>query len=120
MLIITLLSLLWKRLKLTFLLDEAKILEKVPHRRLKLKLECHELTKEVIDGVQAFLTDRTQSVKSGVPLGTCLGPTLFNILYVMPLITQKIIQHSIQMSPSLQGWPILLKHEPINRNTWIA
>ena len=89
MLIITLLSLLWKRLKSTFLLDEAKILEKVPHRRLKLKLECHELTKEVIDGVQAFFTDRTQSVKSGVPQGTRFGPAFLTLILRMPLIAQK-------------------------------
>ncbi len=71
--------------KLTIVLDFAKAFDKVPHKRLTLKLKYYGISGPILHWITAFLTKRTQRVldgsssdtvpvSSGGPQGTVLDP----------------------------------------------
>ena len=73
-------------------LDFSKAFDKVPHKRLCMKLEHYGIRGSALLWLENFLSDRTQQVildgchsnilpvTSGVPQGTVLAPLLF-VLY---------------------------------------
>ena len=86
-------------------LDFKKAFDKVPHRRLLVKLQGYGIQGKVLDWIQEFLTEWKQrvvinesesewsDVTSGIPHGRFLGPTLF-LVYIndMPDVINALIK----------------------------
>jgi hypothetical protein len=82
-------------------MDFAKAFDKVPHCRLLYKLQYHGIQETTLLWIEAFLSDRTQTVvvsgmssnivpfTSGVPQGTVLGPIVF-LIYIKYLSHSKL------------------------------
>ena len=103
-------------------LDFSKAFDKVPHQRLITKLKAHGIGDTVANWVKGWLTDREQRVtikgkqspwlpvKSGVPQGSVLGPTLF-VVYIND-IDDNICSHILKFADDTKiSDPLQLKNK---------
>ena len=124
------------------MLDLSKAFDRVSHKLLLSKLLNHGLSKDTVDWFSSYLSDRTQSVilgnkissaesvKSGVPQGSVLGPLLFliymndissHILYAKRLLFADDLQIYLQIPKKDYNLGIsLLQNDLKNIETWAS
>ena len=111
------------------ILDLSKAFDKVPHKRLTIKLDYYGIRGNLLTWIQSFLENRTQlvvveghyssltTVTLDVPQGTVLGPTLF-LLYINDISADILSQLRLFADDCLICRPIYSNedHERLQRD----
>ena len=111
------------------ILDLSMAFDKVPHKRLAIKLDYYGIRGNLLTWIQSFLENRTQlvvveghyssltTVTLGVPQGTVLGPTLF-LVYINDISADILSQLRLFADDCLVYRPIYSNkdHERLQRD----
>src|SRR5664279_3605844 len=115
-------------------LDFQKAFDKVPHKRLMLKIRSLGITDTIYEWIKDWLKDRVQrvvllgsssrwiNVKSGVPQGSVLGPLLF-LIYIND-IDEAISTNNLKLADDTKVSGVVASQSDIDklqgdlRNLW--
>jgi hypothetical protein len=105
-------------------LDFQKAFDRVPHKRLLMKIKAHGIVGTIANWIAGWLSDREQrvvlnqktsewiNVLSGVPQGSVLGPLLF-VIYIND-IDHSVINRLLKFADDTKVYGVVSSNEQID------